>query len=51
MPNSTAVSMVVLSGNREYTTTEAPLRLVLNFYLAPGQQSKKIKPGPPYKEH
>lgn len=51
MPNATAVCMVFLSGNIQYKTTEVPLRTDINLYLAPEQQSKKIKPGPPYKEH
>jgi len=43
--------MVFLSGDTQYTATAVPRRTDINFYLAPGQKSKKIKPGPPYKEH
>lgn len=48
-PNTTTVVMVFFSRNIEHTATEVPPGTDINFYLAPGQQSKKIKPGPPYK--
>lgn len=49
MPNTTAVFMVFFSSNIVHTATEILLGTDINFYLAPGQQSKKIKPGPTYK--
>lgn len=49
MPNTTAVLMVFFSSNIEHIAIEILLGRDINFYLAPGQQSKKIKPGPPYK--
>lgn len=49
MSNITAVFKVFFSSNIEHTATEILLETDINFYLAPGQQSKKIKPGPPYK--
>lgn len=39
----------LLQQQHRNTATEISLGTDINFYLAPGQQSKKIKPWPPYK--